>query len=180
MQIYIETNKINRLWPQEFSRWETGEGAERIGIDAFGFLNELVDELSHRARAAPAHHISRDLVGDAKGKHRRVAAARVNSAPNAFHCFGPVLRRLEEAQMFVPGNIDQQIQLMLGRQIHEPSRRRRIDPDQVRSKSFDLRKIGRGLFRRSEWLSGGIRRERPISNAFDVEFPAACREKLAI
>src|SRR5204863_4811748 len=57
VQVYVETNKINALGMQKFSRGKVGEGTQTLRVHAFGFLNELVDEICDALSATPADDV---------------------------------------------------------------------------------------------------------------------------
>ncbi len=69
---------------------------------------------------------------------------------------------------------------MLRGEIEEPARRDVIDAQQVRVEFAGERKVAPGLFRGREAFAGGIRRERAVGNAFQIEFLGASTKEFSI
>ena len=180
MQINVEGNKIGALRPQKFGWRIIGKGAKTFGIHALGLADQVIDEIGDGVGPAPAHDIGWDFIGDAEGKDCRIAAASIDCAPHCVAGGGPMLGRIEKTELFVPGNIDEQLELVLRRQIQEPLGGHVVDADNVGPQLANLGEIGGRLFRRREVLARGIGREWPVSNPLDVEFLFAKPEKLAI
>src|SRR5437016_1695471 len=82
--------------------------------------------------------------------------------------------------MAVPRNIYQHFEIVFRGEIEKPLGRRMINANEVGLKFPDLRKIAGRLFGRRERLAGGVRRERPIRHAFDVELFLAYSEKFTV
>src|SRR5438128_1373920 len=78
--------------------------------------------------------------------------------------------RIRETEMFVPRDVDEHSQIMLGGQIQEPFRRNVIDPDEVGPQVANLSEVLRGLFGRGEWLARRVWSEGSVSHAFNVIF----------
>ncbi len=68
MEVNVETDEVDVLRMQKFSRGKRREGAEAFRIDRFGRLHQVLDEIGHRADAAPADDFRRDLIHHAVGE----------------------------------------------------------------------------------------------------------------
>src|SRR5205823_2076902 len=108
---------------------------------------QFINEMGHALRAAPTHNVRWDFIDDIVSEHGGMAATGINGAANRFASGGAVLGRIEESKMLAPGNIDQQMQLVLGGKVEKPFRRRMIDAEQVGAELADLLEIRGGLFR---------------------------------
>ena len=182
VEVNIETDKVHGLRPHKFRRRVICERAQAFRVRTFGFLNEPVNELGDGRRAAPAHDVGRNFVGDAVGEDRRVPRAAVHSPAHCVARRRPVRRRIQETKLLVPRNINQHLQPVLGRQVEKPFLRNVIDPNEVGAQLSDLGEVTGGLLRGGESRPLGSRvwRERPVRHAFDVEFLFAQPEKFAI
>ncbi len=166
--------------PQKFRRGIVGESAKAIGIHALGFINEILDELGHLPRATPADDVGRDFIRNAEREHRWMAGAGINRAAHRIASGRTVLRRVQKAQMLVPANIDEQLEIVLGGKFEQPLGWHIINPDQIAAQFMNLGKVPGGLLRRTEWLAGGVGRERSVRDTFGVVFFSAKPEEFAI
>ncbi len=180
VQIDVETKEIHALRAQKFGGRKIGEGAQAFRVRPLGCVNEIIDEIGDRLRAAPAHDVRWNLVGDAEGENGRMSRAGEHGSAHRLASFGALGGRVEETEMLVPGNVDEHLQLVLGGQVEKPLGGDVIDADEVRPEFADLGKVAGGLFRRGERLAGGIRREWAIRQALGVEFLFAEPEEFAI
>ena len=147
MQKDIERDEIDALWPQELRRWIIYKRAEAVGINALRFLNQIVDEIRDRRRARPAYDIRRDFVRDAKGKNRGVPGAGISGPAHRIAGGRSMLGRIQEAKLFVPRDINENFEIMLGGEIEEPLAGHMINTNQVRLELADFLKISLRLFR---------------------------------
>ena len=92
VQIDIETEEIQVLWPQKFRGGIIGEGAKAIGIHPLGFINQILNELGHLSGATPADDVGWDFIRDAESEHRRMASAGINRATHRIASGPAVLR----------------------------------------------------------------------------------------
>ena len=58
-----------------------------VCIHALGFLDQIINEISHRPSAAPSHNVRRYFVCDAERKYRRMPGAAINGASGDFRSF---------------------------------------------------------------------------------------------
>src|SRR6266576_249754 len=91
----------------------------------------------------------------------------------------PHLRGIQKAKVLVPGNVDEDPQAILGGEVQKPFAGHMVNPDQVGSERANLSEIPRRLLWRRKWLARRVRRERAISEAFDVKFCFAYPEEFA-
>src|SRR5579862_9352404 len=150
MKVNVETEEIQRLRLQKLRWWIIRESAQAFRVDLLGDLDQVVDEVSHRARPAPANNVGRDLVDKTEGKNSRMPRAVQNRLAHRLASFLASSLRVQKAKMLVPGDIDHQPEVMRLRQVQQPDRRNVIDADNVRPQSADLYKIFGGLLRRGK------------------------------
>ena len=79
MQVNVEADEIDVARSQELRGRIAGEGAQTFRVRCFGFFHQLVDKRFDFARAAPAHDIRRDFVGDAESEQGRMPPAGLDS-----------------------------------------------------------------------------------------------------
>jgi hypothetical protein len=169
VQINVEAKEIHALRTQEFRGRVIGKRAQALRVCALGFVDEVINEIGHGLRAAPAHDVGRNLVGDAEREDRRMARAGEHGPAHRFARRGPLGGRVKEAEMLVPRNVDEDLELVLGGQIEKPLGWDVINADDVGPKLADLSEVRHGLFRRGERLAGGIRRKGTVRHALGVE-----------
>ena len=99
VQIDVEAEEIHALRAQELRGRIIGEGAEALRVRPLGLLDQFINEVGDRLRAAPAHDVRRDLVGDAEGEDRRVPRAGEHRPAHRFARLGSLVRAS-------PGNRD--------------------------------------------------------------------------
>ena len=180
VQIDVEAEEVHALRAQKFRGRIIGEGAEALRVRPLGFVDQVINEVGDRPRAAPAHDVRRNLVGDAEGEDRRMTRAGEDGPAHRFARLGPLLRRVQETEVLVPRNVDEHLEFVLGGQVEKPLGRDVIDADEVGPEFADLGKVRRRLFRRGKRLARGIRRKRTVRHALDVELLFAEPEELAV
>src|SRR6266404_109697 len=82
--------------------------------------------------------------------------------------------------MFIPANIDEQVELMFGGKLKQPFGWHIINPDQIAAQFMNLGKVSLGLLRRTEWLARRVGSERSIGDAFHIIFSPAKPEEFPI
>jgi hypothetical protein len=109
------------------------------------FLDQLINELADPVPSTPANNIGRNLVGDAEGEDGRVARTGQHCPSHCLAGFPSQPRGIQNAKVFVPGNINEDFEMMLGGKIEKPSLRHVVDPQSIGTQQRDLRKILFGL-----------------------------------
>ena len=180
VQIDVEADEIHALRAQKLGGRVIREGAEALRVRPLGLLDQVVNEVGDGLGAAPAHDVRRNLIGDAEREDRRMPRAGEHGPAHRFARFGSLGGRVQEAEMLVPGDVNQHLELVLAGQVEKPLGRDVINPDEVGPQLADLRKVARRLLRRGKRLARRIRRERTVRHALDVEFLFAEPEELAV
>src|SRR5262249_24245875 len=103
-----------------------------------------------------------------------------NCVADGFTDLGAVLRRIEETKMAVPGNVDEDLEILCRGEIEKPFCGNLVNADYISAEFANFCEVTRGLLGRREQLSGCIRCEGTIGNALGVKFPFAQPEKFAI
>ena len=99
---------------------------------------------------------------------------------DGFTGLATVLPRIEETKMGVPGNVDEDLEILRGSKIEKPFGRDLVNADDVCAEFADLREVRGCLFGRGKQLAGGIGGEGAVTNASDAKFLFAEPEKFAI
>ena len=180
VQIDIETEEVHALRAQKLGGRIIREGAEALRVRPLGFLNEVINEIGDRLRAAPAHDVGRNLVGDAEREDRWMPRAGEHGPAHRLMSFGSLAGRVQETEMLVPGNVNEHLQLVLAGQVEKPLGRDVVNPDEVGPQFADLGKVPASLLRRGKRLAGRIRREGAVSHALGIEFLFAETKELAV
>ena len=87
---------------------------------------------------------------------------------------------VEKAKMLVPGNIDEDAEAVLEREVEEPVRRDVVNAEEVGAEGGDVAEVRIGLGGRSKEFAGGIGRERTVGDAFDVKFLGAKAKEFSV
>lgn len=180
MQINIETKKIDILRFEEFCGRIIAKCAKAGRVDLFHRFDQFINEIADRRRAAPAHNIGRNFIHHADREHRGMPGAGFGGGTHCGDWIGAALRRIEKTKIFIPGHIHQHAQLVFQGEIQEPDRRSVIDANDVPAEFIQQSKIAHRLLDRGEEFSLRVRSERPVGNAFDVEFFAIQSKELSI
>src|SRR5262249_41214093 len=143
---------------------------QSIGIEGFRIQNQVINEIRNRFGPAPADDVGRNLIGDAEGEDRRMLQAAIDGAPDGVAGLGAGLVRIEEANVLAPGNVHENLQIVMCRKVEEPFGWGMINANQVGAELADLGKVLRRLLGRGEGLAGGVGRKGAIRYALDVEF----------
>ena len=93
---------------------------------------------------------------------------------------GAVIGRIEETKMAVPGNIDEDLEILQGCEIEKPFRRDLVNADEISAELANLGEVGGSSLGRREQLPGGVGGKGAVTNAFDAKFLFAEPEKFAI
>jgi hypothetical protein len=177
VEVNVVAKEIDVLGFEEFGGWVIAEGAKAGGIDRFHGFDQFFKELTDFGGAAPADDVRWDFIDDADGEDGRMARARFGGLAHGGERFFAGFVRIEETEVLVPGNIDEDAQAMIECEIEEPNGRSVIDPKGICAKLGQHPKVARGLFHGGEEFALAVGRERPIGDAFDVEFtPVQAKE----
>src|SRR5439155_1755129 len=132
------------------------------------------------AAAVVADDVGRNFVGDAEGEGGGMigdeAGGLGDSAASVAHRGGV----FEKAAVFVPGNVDEEVQIVLGGGVEQPARRSVIEAKRIGAQILDLREVSAGLRRRRKIMPVGICRKWAVSQAFGKPFRSAEAEEFAI
>jgi hypothetical protein len=94
---------------------------------------------------------------------------------------GPGFPVIQKAEMLVPWDIDEELEVDLVSQVEEPFWGRVIDAQEVRTELLaDNLEVAAGPFSRGKGESSGIRRERSIGHTLNVELTLADPDELAV
>src|SRR5690606_33443487 len=121
MQVNVEADEIERLRLKKFRSRIIRVRAKTIGIDAFSFSDEFIDELRHLCRTAPTYDVGRNFIRDAVRKDGGMASAGQNSVTDRLTRFSTAHRVIEKNQVLVPWNINQDQQVVLRGEIEKPA-----------------------------------------------------------
>src|SRR5262249_35511158 len=113
MQKDVKTNKIDALRLQKLRRRIISKGAKAIAVHALGFPDQIINELRHSGSTAPSHDVGRDFVCNVEGENSRMTSTAIDGSTDGFSGGGSVLRRIQKANLFIPGNINQDLQFVL-------------------------------------------------------------------
>src|SRR5262249_55624099 len=153
VQVNVETMKVDALRPQKFCWRKITEGAKAFGVFLLHHGDQFVNKLGDTAGAAPADNVGRDFIDHADSKYRRGTGAALGRGSHGLpRCFAGSFR-VEKANLFVPGNVDQKLEGMLLRQVEQPARRDVIDAQEIGAQLAHETKILDGLLRRAEMFT---------------------------
>src|SRR5713101_7310092 len=109
-----------------------------------------------------------------------MARAGLDGISDGIAGLGAVIGRIEETKMAVPGNFDEDLEILRGREIEKPFGGDVVNADYICAEFANLGEVRRRLFGRRKELAGSIGRERAVRNAVDGKFLFAEPKKFAI
>src|SRR5437867_1312531 len=180
MEVNVEANEIDGLRAKEFGRGIRSESGEAVRIRGFGNVHQFLDEVRDAAHATPANNFGWNLVHHAVSKNRWVALAGLDRCPDRVARLRLGFFRFEKAKVFLPGNIHQQFDLVLGRQVQKPARWHVINAQEIRAQLAELQKIPDRLLARGEHFLLLVRGKRTIGQTPGVKLFSAEPEKFSI
>src|SRR5439155_22096131 len=122
----------------------------------------------------------RNFVHYAVSEDRWMALAGLDRCPDRGARLRLGFLRFEKAKVFLPGNIHQQLELVVGCEVQKPARWHVINAEEISAKLAEVQKIPDRLLARGEHFLLLVRGKRTIGQTPGVKLFSAEPEKFSI
>src|ERR1051326_98403 len=169
LEINVKRNKIQKRKIEIFGRRIVYIRYETFGVFFFGGPIKPLEKFLNAAVTVPTNNGRRNFIADGIGEQRRMLIAGANGLADAPFESANAARFIEKCNVLFPGQANHHSQIVLEREIEQPTRRHGVSADRVDVAGGHERKVALDCLRIVIFGAVGVRLEWTVSDAADVK-----------